>query len=371
MRSMDVGSDSEMVESLARARGAEDVGLVDGVIANRLDRHAHVLASVGDELSTVAAVLRDAAARGKRLRASFCLWGARGAADGDRVPGAVETAAAIELFHLAALVHDDIMDNSDARRGLPTVHRRFADAHARDGRCGDPDGFGSAVAILAGDMCLAWSDDLLATAVVDIDRDIRHATRMIWSQMRDEAFAGQYLDMLSQTIPTTSVTRARTVLRFKSARYTIGHPLVLGGTLGGASPALLGHYDAIGLSAGEAFQLRDDLLGVFGDPAITGKPAIDDIREGKRTLLVALAERSASRTERRLLADCLGNPNLTEDQLSAVREVMSAGGAVAAVEDRIARLADEAFATVDELEVDRVTRHALTSLIDRCLWRQS
>ena len=371
MCATDTGTDHVDGGAHAAALADTDRALVDGVIATQVERHAQVLTSVDGELSAVTTVLRDAAARGKRLRASFCLWGARGAAGGDLPAGATEAAAAIELFHLAALVHDDIMDNSDARRGLPTVHRHFADEHHRASRHGDPANFGSAVAILAGDMCLAWSDDLIAAAVADADSDIRATVRSMWSQMRDEAFAGQHLDMLSQTLPSTSETRARAVLRFKSALYTIGRPLGLGGALGRAPALLLRQYNDIGLAAGEAFQLRDDLLGIFGDPTVTGKPVIDDVREGKRTLLVALAEQRATDIERRLLADSLGNPGITEADLLAVRDVFCGTGAVAAVEQRIEILAAQALATVDELDVDATTRYALAGLIDRCVWRQS
>ncbi|WP_431309432.1 polyprenyl synthetase family protein [Gordonia sesuvii] len=342
---------------------------MERVLHEQVAEHASVLTGVHGDLSALASALARAGSGGKRLRASFCLWGARGAADGELPSGAIETAAAIELFHLAALVHDDVMDHSDHRRGLPTVHRHFADEHRRDGRTGDADAYGDAVAILAGDLCLTWSDDVLHDAVTGLGRPTRDVVRRIWSTMRDEAIAGQYLDVDGQTRMTTSAARARVVLRFKSAKYTISHPLRLGGALGGAPADLLAAYDAIGLTAGEAFQLRDDVLGVLGDPAVTGKPAIDDIREGKRTLLVALAENQASTTQRRILADNLGNPEVTDDGVRAVCDVLHDTGAVLAVESRIGRLAEEAAAHIDALPVDHLTRSALGSLVARCVWR--
>ena len=348
-----------------------DLELVEELLAAHFRRHATTLQQVGGELTPAIDVLSARIGGGKRLRASFCLWGARGAAGGRNVAGIVEMAAAIELFHLAALVHDDVMDDSDVRRGLPTVHRHFADDHLCGRRRGDAERHGTAVAILVGDMCLSWSDDLAAAAVDDVSADIRRAVRDTWSVMRDEAYAGQYLDMLSQTEDTTDADRTARVLRYKSARYTIGQPLRLGGTLAGASSALLEAYDRIGITAGEAFQLRDDILGVFGDEKVTGKPAIDDLREGKRTMLIAAAEESAGRVERRVLADGLGNPDLDADGAARMREVLYSTGAVERVEQRIADLHAEALGIVDAAPMDPASRHALTALIERCVWRRA
>ncbi|MEO9329353.1 polyprenyl synthetase family protein [Gordonia aurantiaca] len=344
---------------------------VDDVLSAHLRRHAATLLEVGSELVPAAEAVAERITGGKRLRAAFCLWGAHGAAHGRRVPGAVELASAIELFHLAALVHDDVMDDSDTRRGLPTVHRLFARTHLDAARRGDPDTWGTAVAILVGDMCLSWSDDLVAAAVDDAGRDVRRAVRDTWTEMRDEAYAGQYLDMLSQTEDRTDADRTERILRYKSARYSIGQPLRLGGTLAGADPTLLADYDRIGLSAGEAFQLRDDVLGVFGDEAVTGKPAIDDIREGKRTMLVALAQESATHREQRVIDECLGNPDLDPAGLSRMRDVLESTGALERVEQRIVDLAEDAFGLIATAAVDEQTRQALSRLVERCVWRRS
>ncbi|MBA5848111.1 polyprenyl synthetase family protein [Gordonia amicalis] len=348
-----------------------DLELVEEVLAAHFRRHALTLQKVGAELTPAVDAIGGRIGGGKRLRAAFCLWGARGAARGQTVPGVVELASAIELFHFAALVHDDVMDDSDTRRGLPTVHRHFADTHRADGRRGDSDTWGTAVAILVGDMCLSWSDDLVAAAVDAVPRDVRQAVRETWTEMRNEAYAGQYLDMLGQTEEHTDPDRTVRVLRYKSARYSIGQPLRLGGTLAGADAGLLADYDRIGLSAGEAFQLRDDILGVFGDEKVTGKPTIDDIREGKRTMLMALAEESATWTERRVMANCLGNPDLDADGAALMREVVESTGALERVEQRIVELAEDALAVVAHASVDDQTRQALTSLVERCVWRRS
>ncbi|MGV9672948.1 MULTISPECIES: polyprenyl synthetase family protein [unclassified Gordonia (in: high G+C Gram-positive bacteria)] len=348
----------------------DDAALVEGIVRGTLDTHASVLGTVDPDTAALTDAIRRSATGGKRLRAAFCLWGSRGAG-ADLAPGTAAAAAAIELFHLAALVHDDIMDDSATRRGLPTVHRDFADRHRRDRLRGNPATHGTSMAILAGDLCLTWSDDLLATALDDAHRDIRRAARAVWSQMRDEAFAGQTLDMLAQT--TSGITRARahTILRFKSAKYTISQPLRLGGTLARADARLLADYDDIGIHAGEAFQLRDDVLGVFGDPAATGKSNVDDIREGKRTLLVAITEERANRVGRQLLSRALGNPAVRERDVAALRELMESTGARRGVERRIDELTDAALRTVDGLDSDDRTRVALTDLIHRCVRRES
>ncbi|MCF3938296.1 MULTISPECIES: polyprenyl synthetase family protein [Gordonia] len=346
-----------------------DIAQVGSVLRTQLADHAAVLTGVHPDLRPVSAVLARAGNRGKRLRASFCLWGARGATRGELPPGATQIAAAVELFHLAALIHDDIMDHSDQRRGLSTMHRHFADEHRHNSRIGDADAYGEAVAVLAGDLCLTWSDDILAEGTADLDRTTRRQVRRIFSVMRDEAIAGQFLDVDGQTHAVTSATRAELVLRFKSAKYTISHPLRLGAAVAGAPADLLSAYDAIGIAAGEAFQLRDDLLGVLGDPAVTGKPTIDDIREGKRTLLIAWAEENADRIQRRVLDQHLGNPEVTHDGVREVCEVLRDTGAVRRVENRIAELAAQSTELIDASPVDEVTRHALAGLVARCVWR--
>lgn len=332
--------------------------------------HSQVLRAVDPDLTPVTELLGEMARGGKRIRGAFCMVGARGASGGELPPGSGEAAAAIELFHLAALIHDDVMDHSDRRRGRPTAHRHFAGHHRGRRWAGDADAYGEAVAVLAGDLCLTWSDDLIDLAFADRDLSTRRAGRDMWTQMRDETIAGQYLDILGQAQRTLSSRRAGQVMRFKSARYTIGHPLRLGGVLGGASEELLRGYDRIGLTAGEAFQLRDDVLGVFGDPDLTGKPIVDDIREGKRTLLVTTAAERATPAQRAVLDRHLGDPDLTDDGLLAVCDVLRDTGAADDVEQRIAHLTAEALDVVDGLGVDHETTAGLRDLVERCSWRR-
>ncbi|MET9200443.1 polyprenyl synthetase family protein [Gordonia sp. NPDC003585] len=350
---------------------AEDAASVDAVLRTHVGGHTDRLAAIHSDVNPLADYLNCALTGGKRLRALLCLWGARAAAGGDLPAGAVGVAAAIELFHLAALIHDDVMDHSDQRRGMPTAHRHFADRHATDRLTGDPEAFGQAVAILAGDLCLTWSDDLFTDAVRTLSPAVRDRTRDVWSTMRDETVAGQYLDVLGQTLPSTSMARTRVVLHYKSAKYTVAQPLRLGGVLGCASDDLLIAYESLGLAAGEAFQLRDDLLGVFGDAAQTGKPVVDDIREGKRTLLVAVATDRANRTQLAEIERSLGNPDITDEDLHAVCDVLRQTGAVDHVERRIDELAADALSAVDGLPIDDTSRSALQQLISRCVWRTS
>lgn len=371
MTSTDQHFASPTTDSLVQSRTRAIMAAVDEVLVSHVSGHSARIGELSDEVKSLTATIADTLDRGKRIRAQFCMWGSYGVTGGDVVEGVPEIAAAIELFHLAALIHDDLMDSSDTRRGLPTVHRHFADEHARLQRLGDSDNHGSAAAILVGDMCLSWSDDLAAMATDSLDPQGRRAVRAMWSQMRDEAYAGQYLDMLSQTEATTSRRRTDLILQLKSAKYTISHPLRLGAAIAGGGDELLGLYDQIGLTAGAAFQLRDDLLGVFGDPHITGKPAIDDIREGKRTLLMAVAESRASHSQQEILRHALGNPAIGPEDLEAVRSVLTATGADTAVEDRIGELTDSAMHILRYLPVDDLTRTALTHLIERCVWRQS
>ncbi|MGH8969854.1 MAG: polyprenyl synthetase family protein, partial [Actinomycetes bacterium] len=262
---------------------AEDLRVrVHKTLGDFLSRQAGVLEAVSEDVAPLAEAIADLLSGGKRLRPAFCYWGWRGAGGRDG-PGIVAVAAALELFQAAALLHDDVMDGSDTRRGRPAAHRRLGALHRGSGWLGSSADFGVAGAILAGDLCLSWCDELYMSSGLSSTQ--LAAGRPVFDRMRTELMAGQYLDMLEQVQAATTVERARHVIRYKSANYTVAQPLLLGGSLAGASPSLLATYSAYGLPLGEAFQLRDDVLGVFGDPDETGKPAGDDLREGKRTVL--------------------------------------------------------------------------------------
>jgi geranylgeranyl diphosphate synthase type I len=280
---------------------------------------------------------------GKRLRAAFCYWGWRGAGGPD-ADEAVRAAAALEWLHACALVHDDVMDGSDTRRGRPSVHRRFEALHRRSSWTSEPAGFGRSAAILIGDLCLIWADEMLNTAGLPAEALLRALP--CYDEMRTELMAGQYLDLLEQALGASSIPRSMTVARFKSAKYTIERPLHLGASLAGGGPDVLATYTAFGLPLGEAFQLRDDVLGVFGDPEETGKPAGDDLREGKRTVLVATALAHANRSQAAVLSRFLGDPELPADGVAALRQIIVDTGALADSEERIDRLTTAALATL-------------------------
>lgn len=315
------------------------------------------LSSIDQGLGPVADAVREFLRGGKRVRPAFCYWGWRGAGGAD-LPGIMTAAASLELLQAAALIHDDYMDASDTRRGRPTVHRAFAALHDRHGWQGSPYAFGGAAAIVVGDLCLSWSDEMFdSCGLASLDR-----AKPVFHMMRTELMAGQYLDVLAQVTGTADAGRALRVIRYKSAKYTIERPLQIGGLLADAADAVLDAYSAYGLPIGEAFQLRDDVLGVFGDPAETGKPAGDDLREGKQTLLVALAHERGDSDDRATLAELLGEATLDERGVAALREVLVRTGALAEVERRINRLTGEALAVLDASPIESVARAALHDL---------
>ncbi len=337
---------------------------VTAALAAFMERAGKTLAGVGPELGPVTeATAEFVLAGGKRLRPAFCYWGWRGAgaADSDQL---VSAAAALELLHACALIHDDVMDGSDTRRGRPAIHRRFTALHQEGGWNGSADGFGTSAAILLGDLCLVWADQMFSECGLP-DAALRQALP-VYSEMRVELMAGQYLDVLASVLPGTSgseaTERALRVARFKSAKYTIERPLHLGGTLAGGSEELLAAYSAYGLPLGEAFQLRDDVLGVYGDPAVTGKPAGDDLREGKHTALVALAGQRATAAEATELERLVGDPDLDAAGVRRCRTIIAETGALAEVEELIARRASEARQALESPAVDAAAAAALLAL---------
>jgi geranylgeranyl diphosphate synthase, type I len=319
----------------------------------------HVLDAVSPELGPLTDALSDLLSGGKRLRPAFCYWGFRGAGgtDSDEVMCA---AASLELFQACAIVHDDVMDGSDTRRGQPAVHRRFAALHRGEGWLGDPEVFGTGAAILLGDLCLAWSDQMLATCELPPER-LSEGHR-VYDEMRAELMGGQYLDLLEQARGGGSVERALRVARFKSAKYTIERPLHLGARLAGADQEVLTGYSGYGLPLGEAFQLRDDVLGVFGDPAETGKPAGDDLREGKRTALVAMALEAASPAQTAVVRRHLGDPHLSDEGVTALRQVICETGALERVERLVTELVDDALTALEAAPVQQPAREVLRDL---------
>ena len=324
-----------------------------------LDEQAARLAPLGEDAARLMAEARVSVSGGKRFRAAFCYWGHRAVAVPEDEEALVRACAALELLHASALVHDDYMDASDTRRGRPAAHRTFGAEHRADEWRGDPEQYGAAAAILLGDLLLGWSDELLRRCGLPWDR-VGPALDL-FDQCRSEVIAGQFLDVSVQARGRADVDTAMTVLRYKSAKYSIERPLHIGATLAGAAPEALAALSSFGLPLGEAFQLRDDLLGVFGDPATTGKPAGDDLIEGKRTVLVALALDAASPADAGRLDAALGRP-LARDEIEELRGIIDGSGAHAQVEQVIEELARRAVAALDVAEIDEGAREVLRGL---------
>jgi geranylgeranyl diphosphate synthase type I len=335
---------------------------VQAALESFLAEQTAVLAAVSPDLAPVSAAVRDFVLDGgKRLRPAFAYWGWRGAGaeDTDEVIAAV---ASLELLHACALIHDDVMDDSDTRRGQPAVHRRFAGLHRAGQWRGDNGAFGRSAALLVGDLCLVWADIALNTS--GLSNDALRRARPTYDQMRVELMSGQYLDVLEQALGTGSIERALHVARFKSGLYTIERPLRLGGLLADADEELLSAYSSYGLPLGDAFQLRDDVLGVFGNPEETGKPAGDDLREGKRTVLVATALAHADAAQASLMERLLGDPALSESGVSALREVIVDTKALQEVEELIESRTAEALAGLAATPIDDGAREVLRQLAE-------
>jgi geranylgeranyl diphosphate synthase, type I len=347
---------------------AEDLrARVDRELVALLDRELGALDFLDGDLDLVARALRRFVLEGgKRLRPAFVWWGYRGAGgppEGPRAEAVVRAACSVELLHVCALIHDDVMDGSQVRRGRPAMHVEFATLHRACTWRGDPGAFGTGAAVLMGDLAFTWADAALADAGLPSDRLL--AALKVFNRLRSELMGGQYLDLLEARRGAPDEAAVRRVLTYKSGKYTIERPLHLGLAMAGGPPALERAYSAYGLPLGEAFQLRDDVLGVFGSPELTGKPAGDDLREGKETYLVLQARARSDGAGRRLLDGALGDAKLTDEDVEAVREVIATSGALARTEARVAELLAEAKAALAAAEgIDERARAALAALAD-------
>ena len=335
-----------------------------------------VIAHDADELTNVAETFLQS---GKRFRARLAYWGWRAAVthgdptvepdespDLDRV---VALATGLELFHAAALVHDDIIDNSDTRRGVTSAHRQFEQHHRDGGFAGSALHYGTSSAVLLGDLLLAWADDQFFGATIGVTPDVASRYREELRVMRSDVTAGQFLDnhdsVAWHTIANSdAVARAQRVVMYKSAKYSVEEPIVLGAIIGGADDVLVTKFRRFALPLGFAFQLRDDMLGVFGDEATTGKPAGDDLREGKRTVMLAFARENADDPTRAVFDELIGDAKLDSDQIAALRAKLHSTGAVAKTEELIALSRDESLSALIELGVDASVELELRSLVD-------
>jgi geranylgeranyl diphosphate synthase type I len=299
---------------------------------------------------------------GKRLRPAFAYWGWRSVAAAHPGSGVLRLFAALELLHACALVHDDVIDASATRRGRPTTHVKFAELHRGRRWQGPADQFGRSAAILVGDLALVWADDIVGG--VELAPDAHRRVQRVWGDIRTEVLAGQYLDIVAEASGADSVASAMTVNTYKTASYTVSRPLQLGAAAAADRPDVQAAFHELGTDLGVAFQLRDDVLGVFGDPTVTGKPSGDDLRSGKRTVLLAEAVERADKSDPAaagLLRGSIGTA-LTDARVAELCEVITAVGARAAVEDRIEKLTRRAQATLADASIDAAARTGLFEL---------
>ena len=313
---------------------------------------------------------------GKRFRALFCYWTWVGALDSTHsdeqisrsAAGIASIAAALEMFHAAELVHDDLLDQSDTRRGAPSAHRSFEALHQKSGWVGSPERFGTAGSVLIGDLMLGWSSEIFGSAMAYAATPaIEKACREAFSLMRDEVMAGQYLDILEENSASTKPAseafgRANKVMLYKTAKYSIESPLHIGATFAGASEELMQGLSSFGIPLGLAFQMRDDVLGVFGDSAVTGKPAGDDLREGKRTALIALTRETLSSTVVKIFDELLESGELTEDQIKFLQQTIIGSGALEKIERMIIELGDQSLAALETLALEPTAKAQLRAL---------
>ena len=330
---------------------AEVGNRVERRISTLLDDEVARWRAVDPDLAEPLVALRDLLiAGGKRLRPAFCHWAYVGAGGTPDDPIVVDAGAALEMLHTFALVHDDVMDGSNLRRGRPAIHQRFMSRHDMQGWRGEARRYGEGAAILVGDFAFVYADVLL--------RSVPPIARPIFDELRVELCVGQYLDLEGTASGSCDPVQAQRIERYKSGKYTVERPLQLGAALAGRLDELAGPLSAFGLPLGEAFQLRDDILGVFGDAAVTGKPVGDDLREGKLTPLVAVAAARAAGSAARML-DRLGRPDLDEAGIAGLQAVFVDTGAVDEIEGAIQRLVDQAL---DALRVAPIAREARVAL---------
>ncbi|WP_395170188.1 polyprenyl synthetase family protein [Corynebacterium sp. PCR 32] len=325
----------------------------------------HKISPVAEEALTV--LTNFTMTGGKRIRPTFAWLGWVGAKqltfeesvvhpDAHAVMHAVSS---LELLQSCALIHDDIIDSSATRRGMPTVHEQFKLLHSAQAWHGHGESYGHSVAILIGDLALSWADDMFVEAGLSADQ--RDRAWLPWREMRTEVVCGQIMDVTAEAQADGSLLTADRVNRYKTAAYTVERPLHIGAALAGASEKTVTALRTFGRDLGVAFQLRDDELGVFGDPEVTGKPSGDDLREGKRTTLLALALENTSESDRAELESGLGRP-LTEVEVDRLRGIIRKSGAYEQVQARIDDLVSSAVGSLAHADLSEDAKRALTTM---------
>ncbi|MCP3800642.1 polyprenyl synthetase family protein [Allokutzneria sp. A3M-2-11 16] len=334
---------------------------IDAALARSMERFCRVGGhSAAEMLDLVSALTRVTAAGGKRIRPQLFYWGYRAGGEPDR-PEVIELATAIELFHVFALVHDDLMDRADTRRGVPTAHKQLAALHRERGWNGDAEHFGFSAGILAGDALCIWADMTISSIPLPGGRT--EPFRRAYDEMRLELISGQYLDIASGSSGDTSMAAALRLARLKSGNYSVSMPLRLGALAGGADEDTIRGFGSFGTTLGEAFQIHDDVLGVFGSPAAVGKPVGEDIRQGKRTTLIAAALAGAHPVVADRLLELLADPGLSQAGVDEAKEIIRSTGALDEVRGMLRERVHSAERTLAGLRLDDEVRQALHDLI--------
>jgi geranylgeranyl diphosphate synthase type I len=305
--------------------------------------HARTLSAPSVEL--VDALAEFTMRGGKRTRPAILIAGNAAVASGTIEP-LLDACAGLELLQSYLLVHDDWMDQDAERRGGITLHKLFA------GKTGDAH-LGASIAILAGDLGNAFAIELVAKSA-GRSQYATPALEVFWTMQRDVVY-GQALDLIAYRDVSL-------IQRLKTGSYSVKGPLLLGAVLGGATETQRAALEKYAEPAGLAFQMRDDMLGVFGAPDKTGKPAGNDLRAGKRTALIEEAEARLSEAERRPLSSVLGNHEASEHEIGTAMDLLSRCGAQAAVEARIEQLNQEAQAALQAGDLHEPGRTHLEQL---------
>lgn len=317
---------------------------VDAQLKEYLSRSQEEFSHIGPLVGGAITVLRDFIVKGgKRVRPTFAWAGIRAALEGGggssptsgMDQGAILNAlSAFEFIQACALIHDDIIDRSDTRRGFPTAHRTFESKHRERGWLGSSEHYGVSQAILIGDLAFAWADDLYNGS--GLSTTALQRARPAWRAMRTEVIAGQILDIALEANGSEDVADSFSVIKYKTASYTVARPLHIGAALAGANEQTQTMLRNVGQDIGEAFQLRDDQLGVFGDPEVTGKPSGDDLRTGKRTTLINEALQRGDESQVAALREGLGKGEKSEEaDIERLRDIIYDTGAQAEVEKLI------------------------------------
>jgi len=331
---------------------AEYAALADPRLAAFLDARSAEAARLPVDLRAAFAALRDYVLRGgKRLRGALVVLGCE-AAGGDR-SWVLDASVGVELLHAYLLVHDDFMDRDEVRRGGPTVHAALA-------RTTGSEHLGASLSVLLGSLCEAWALELVLAAPVPAERTV--AAGKLLARALQEVTIGQMQDLSAPLGRDLGPRDVLAVEVMKTGSYSFDLPLRLGALLAGADDAVLAALERFALPLGQAFQIADDLLGTFGAPEQTGKPNASDLREGKRTLLIARAFEKADSRDAALLRAGLGKPDLSEAEASALREVLVRTGAAQWCREDAERLCAEAVGALDGAPLPAQVAQALRQI---------